>query len=50
MIGPNAERWVPVHGIVPMSEGPACWAEIEAYFATLKDRFEAHDVTTGFLI
>lgn len=50
MIGPNAERWVPVHGIVAMSEGPACWAEIEAYFATLKDRFEAHEVTTGFLI
>lgn len=50
MIGPNAERWVPVHGVVPMGEGAACWAEIEAYFETLKDRFTAHDVITGTLI
>lgn len=50
MIGPNAERWVPVHGVVAMSDGPACWAEIEAYFDTLRARFDAHDVTTGTLI
>ncbi len=50
MIGPNAERWVPVHGIVPMSEGSGCWAQIDAYFASLKDRFAAHDIQTGFLI
>lgn len=50
MIGPNAERWVPVHGVVSMGDGPACWAEIEAYFETLHDRFEVHDVTTGALI
>ncbi|MGJ3230868.1 MAG: FAD-binding oxidoreductase [Oceanicaulis sp.] len=50
MIGPNAERWVPVHGIVAMGDGPACWGEIDAYIATLKDRFARHDVTTGTLI
>jgi FAD/FMN-containing dehydrogenase len=50
MIGPNAERWVPVHGVVAMGDGPACWSEIEAYFQTLKERFAAHDVTTGTLI
>jgi D-lactate dehydrogenase (cytochrome) len=50
MIGPNAERWVPVHGIVAMSDGPACWAEIEALFATYAERFRAHDITTGTLI
>ncbi|XBQ17652.1 MAG: FAD-binding oxidoreductase [Oceanicaulis sp.] len=50
MIGPNAERWVPVHGIVPMSAGPAVWAEIDALFAQLAGRFEAHGVTTGFLL
>lgn len=50
MIGPNAERWVPVHGVVALSDGPACWAEIEAYFETLRARFDAHDVTTGTLI
>ncbi|KAA5803514.1 FAD-binding oxidoreductase [Alkalicaulis satelles] len=50
MIGPAAERWVPVHGIVAMDDGPACWAEIEALFAGLKPRFDAHGVTTGFLV
>ncbi|MCR9129708.1 MAG: FAD-binding oxidoreductase [Alphaproteobacteria bacterium] len=50
MIGPNAERWVPVHGIVAMSDGPACWAGIEALLETYADRFKAHDVTTGTLI
>lgn len=50
MIGPNAERWVPVHGIVAMSDGPACWADIEALFETYAERFKAHDVTTGTLI
>lgn len=50
MIGPAAERWVPVHGIVAMDDGAACWAEIEALFASLKARFDAHGVTTGFLV
>jgi FAD/FMN-containing dehydrogenase len=50
MIGPSAERWVPVHGIVAMDDGAACWAEIEALFASLKTRFDAHGVTTGFLV
>lgn len=50
MIGPAAERWVPVHGIVAMDDGPACWAQIEALFASLKPRFDAHGVTTGFLV
>jgi FAD/FMN-containing dehydrogenase len=50
MIGPNAERWVPVHGIVAMSDGPGCWAQIEALFQGYADRFNAHDITTGTLI
>ena len=49
MIGPQAERWVPVHGVVPHSKGPQCWAEIDAYFDTLRARFEAEGVITGFL-
>lgn len=49
MIGPQAERWVPVHGVVPVSKGPEVLAEIDAYFDTLAERFEAEGVTTGFL-
>lgn len=50
MIGPAGERWVPVHGIVPLSEGPATWAEIDAMFADMQSELDQFDVTTGFLI
>jgi len=50
MLGPAGERWVPVHGIVPMSEGPDTWGEIEAYFASLRSEFEKHGVETGYLV
>ncbi len=50
IVGPRGERWAPVHGIVPVSEGPAVWAEIDALFDRMTEDFETHDVTTGFLI
>jgi len=50
IVGPKGERWVPVHGIVAASDGPAVWAEIDALFDRLADEFEKHDVTTGFLV
>ena len=50
MVGPRGERWVPVHGIVSMSDGPACLADIEALFAARKDDIERYDITTGYLV
>ncbi len=50
MIGPEGERWVPVHGIVPLSEGPATWAELDALFADMKVELDAHKIQTGFLV
>ncbi len=50
LLGPSGERWVPVHGIVAMSEGAAAWAEIENYFASLEPEFAAHGIETGFLV
>ena len=50
IVGPKGERWAPVHGIVPVSEGPATWAEIDALFEEMRDAFETHGVTTGFLV
>lgn len=50
MLGPAGERWVPVHGIVPMSEGPNTWGEIEAYFSDLKPEFDKHGIETGYLV
>mgnify|MGYP006266565999 CR=1 FL=1 len=50
IIGPAGERWVPVHGIVPMSEGPSTWQELYALFERMKPEFERHGINTGFLI
>jgi FAD/FMN-containing dehydrogenase len=50
MLGPGGERWVPVHGIVPLSEGPATWAEIDALFDSVSTELEAHEVLTGYLV
>ncbi len=50
MLGPMGERWVPVHGIVPLSEGAATWKEIEDYFGSLGAEFEAHGIETGYLM
>lgn len=50
MLGPAGERWVPVHGIVPMSEGPATWGEIEDYFGSQQADFAAHGIETGYLV
>lgn len=50
ILGPQGERWVPIHGLVPVSEGAATWAEIQAGFDAMSDEFEAHDILAGFLI
>jgi len=50
ILGPQGERWVPIHGIVPMGDGVACLREIEAMFAELQDDFDRHEVTSGYLL
>lgn len=50
MIGPEGERWAPVHGIVPHAKAPVVWREIDQYFHSMSDRFEKHGVTTGYLV
>jgi hypothetical protein len=49
ILGPNGERWVPIHGVVPTSQGTACLADLEAGFASMKDELDAHDIVTGYL-
>ncbi len=49
VLGPEGERWVPVHGIVAHSRAAATFAALEALFARLAPEFEAHGVTTGCL-
>lgn len=50
ILGPQGERWVPIHGIVPMGDGKDCVAEIDALFESLKDEFEKYEIMTGYLM
>ncbi len=50
ILGPDGERWVPLHGIVPISQGPSCWAQIDALFEGHTADLEALSITTGYLV
>ena len=50
MIGPDGERWVPVHGIVPHSKALSTWAAIDALFETMAADFDRYGITAGYLI
>jgi FAD/FMN-containing dehydrogenase len=50
MLGPEGERWAPVHGIVPHSRAVACYEAIMALFAARADEMAAQGIHTGTLI
>ena len=50
ILGPDGERWVPVHGIVSLSQAEPCRQAIEGLFASLAPRFEAAGVYTGMML
>ncbi len=50
ILGPDGERWAPIHGIVPLSEGPGVWEAIDALFATHAARMDAEGISTGYLV
>jgi FAD/FMN-containing dehydrogenase len=51
IIGPQGERWVPVHGIVPHSKATSTWQAIDKMFAEeFGGGFEKYEITTGYLI
>jgi FAD/FMN-containing dehydrogenase len=49
MLGPNGERWVPVHGTVPFSRGAAMHASCEAVFARHAAAMQKYDIDHGYL-
>jgi FAD/FMN-containing dehydrogenase len=49
MLGPNGERWVPVHGTVPLSKASSLYAAIEAVFARHRDECERLQIDHGYL-
>jgi len=50
ILGPQGERWVPIHGIVPMGDGQACLKEIETLFSAMKNELSEHEITVGYLL
>jgi D-lactate dehydrogenase (cytochrome) len=50
MIGPGGERWVPVHGIVPLSKGPETLAEVDAAFEDMREELRGPRRHHGYLI
>lgn len=49
-IGPDGERWAPMHGLFPLSDGDIAWARIEALFDGFAERFDRHGIIVGFLL
>ena len=49
MLGPEGESWVPVHGHASLSNAPAMFGEIRAYFDSMAQVFEQHGIFNGFL-
>lgn len=50
MLGPEGERWVPVHGFLPHSKLVAAWERLEALWAENAGEMERLKVETGALI
>jgi FAD/FMN-containing dehydrogenase len=49
VLGPAGERWAPVHGLVPLSQAPAIFAELQIFFAARAGQFAEAGISTGYL-
>lgn len=49
MVGPNGERWVPIHGVVAHSRAAATIAAITALFTTHEDAMDGLGVGAGYM-
>ena len=50
MVGPNGERWVPVHTIVPHSKARSTLDAVHALFDARKPLFDEQGIGTGYLL
>jgi FAD/FMN-containing dehydrogenase len=48
-IGPEGERWAPVHGVVPLSDAAAAWTAVRTLFDQHRERLERNGVVIGVL-
>jgi FAD/FMN-containing dehydrogenase len=49
VLGPRGERWLPVHGQVPLAAAAAVFAGLQDVFSGFAKEFEQHGVFTGYL-
>lgn len=50
MVGPEGERWVPVHGFLPHSRLVEAWDRIQGLFAANQEEMDAHGVAAGAML
>lgn len=50
MVGPEGERWVPVHGLVAHSKARAAMEAIEALFATHRAEMDRLEIGAGYMM
>ncbi|MEE3623495.1 FAD-binding oxidoreductase [Nitrospirillum sp. BR 11752] len=49
MVGPNGERWVPIHCLVSLSQAHRVFQAMEAEFAAMEPEFQEHGVENAYL-
>jgi FAD/FMN-containing dehydrogenase len=49
-IGPEGERWAPVHGLVPLGDAPGTIAKLESVRASHAEEMERRGVVIGLLL
>jgi len=47
-VGRQGERWVPIHGMLPLDRAAATVVAIEAYLGANRERLDAAGITTGY--
>lgn len=50
MVGPEGERWVPIHGFLPHSRLVEGWNRVQALFDANKAEMDAHGVAAGAML
>ncbi|MFN0304575.1 MAG: FAD-binding oxidoreductase [Burkholderiales bacterium] len=49
-VGPAGERWIPIHGIVPLSRARACMAALQSHLALHEPVLSALGITHSWMI
>ncbi len=49
ILGPGGERWVPIHGIVALSDAAGLLTALQRFFAVQGEAFAKHAIEVGYL-